>query len=233
MSIDIHWTMYAKSGTADQMQAILQRIADHAAELGFTDITPITHFTGPSANYATYPVGETRSLLVGGLQWSKESNGGFEVYAREAIAFSCVPGEGASNATFGFAKHKPQAINGGPSGCSRGWRWKGGCTTQYASETGIENFVTTHKRMVALAEFAKAQGVVTEIRDDTQYAEHHDEDKLIECLRSWNGVMAALAGAMKDSAQGTANCTEFAIQKFKNFERMEAIRRDDRDKKES
>ena len=105
----------------------------------------------------------------------------------------------------------------------RGWRLAGFCKTQYASLHGWEHFRRCHVAAVELLTGFSALGVAVEISDEGGYWPNRDEAALRESVERMNGIVAALAGAMKDAADETgASPVRSPIFAHPQFERLEA-----------
>jgi hypothetical protein len=102
--------------------------------------------------------------------------------------------------------------------------FKGSCKTQYASEHGWEHFLRCHKMILSTLKFWRQMGVAVEVSDEGGYWETGSEKKLRDTLQSYNGLIAAVAGAFKDAgeASGKGHSVEAPIFAHGDFERLEA-----------
>lgn len=123
-----------------------------------------------------------------------------------------------------------------------GWRWGSFCKTQYASNPdcgGIPNFVRCHLCVIHLLDrIGKLPAVKVEVNDEGKYGRSyytddpwakkrvytwhegkHDVKALVQEIGDWNEMIAAMFGAVKDTAQGLG--VESAIAEFPTFEQLE------------
>lgn len=137
------------------------------------------------------------------------------------------PGEGCESATFGLCQYPRWTLSRTgmvPTGYEVGWLLKSSCKTQYASEHGWVHFFLCHKRIVSVLDFWRQLGVTVEVSDEGGYWETRCEKKLQSVLKSYDGLVAALAGACKDAADdaGSGHTVESPVFARKDFERLEA-----------
>ena len=125
-----------------------------------------------------------------------------------------------------------------------GWRWKGFCKTQYASNPecgGIPNFVRCHLFVIHLLDrIGKLPAVKVEMDDEGKYGRSYytddpwaekrvytwhegkyDVKALVEEVGEWNEMIATTFGAIKDVAQAGGLGVDSAITEFPNFEQLE------------
>ena len=113
----------------------------------------------------------------------------------------------------------PERVTCASTGFRGGWLLRGFCKTQYAGVQGWENFVQCHLRLISLLDFWRGLGVGVEVSDEGDYWKTRSLDKLRESLRSYNGLVAAMSGALKDAAGDTA--VQAPIFGYNDFERLE------------
>jgi hypothetical protein len=137
------------------------------------------------------------------------------------------PGEGCESALFGLCQyprttpHVPFDVS---TGAGSGWVLKSFCKTQYANEHGWPHFLRCHKTIVSILDFWRRLGVAVEVSDEGEYWETRSEEKLRARLKSYDGLIAAVAGVFKDAAEesGKDHSIESPIFGRKDFERLEA-----------
>jgi hypothetical protein len=137
------------------------------------------------------------------------------------------PGEGCESALFGLCQYPRWILsrNGKvPTGYEDGWLLKGFCKTQYAGEHGWEHFLKCHRQIMSLLDFWRQLGVTVEVSDEGGYWETRDEKKLRSNLERYDGLVAAVAGIMKDAADtsGESHSIKSPIFARNDFERLEA-----------
>ena len=106
-----------------------------------------------------------------------------------------------------------------------GWCFKSFCKTQYASDPqygGAPHFLQCHLTVIALLDKAKALGCLHRVRDEGGFWEKRDLPALVERIGSWNEMIAALGGKLKD----LVGSVQSPITHFPNFEQLEAAGQD-------
>jgi len=146
--------------------------------------------------------------------------------AKHGWVVNVWPGEGCESALFGLCRYPrttrvPALVS---TGAGSGWIFNNYCKTQYASEHGWEHFVRCHKIILSILKFWRQMGVTVEVSDEGGYWETGSEEKLRAALESYNGLIAAVAGAFKDAsdASGKGGSVESPIFARGDFERLEA-----------
>ncbi len=203
-------------GDAAEARECLLRLHEFAQTQSFAEVNDLVELRPPdiSADEQDELSGEQQRLLTifGSQYGQKKLRDGREVWIdippQHVLAFSIHPAEGAEFAQFGLASH-PAVIerqDGAESliietGLTGRYSWTQCCKTQYAGlqqHGGFENFRAAHVGLVNCLDFLAENGVQVEVRDDSGYWEHRDEDQLRKSLTEWNGLIAAFAGQMKD-----------------------------------
>jgi hypothetical protein len=131
------------------------------------------------------------------------------------IGFTLIPGKGCSMADIGFRVY--------PDG-DQEWTWFGYCKTQYASNPeygGLENFITSHLKIIDLLDAAQAMGIECDITDNGNYWESRDRATLAKTINENNLFTAVVMGAMKDVATSQNATLDAPILDFPNFEYLE------------
>lgn len=153
---------------------------------------------------------------------------GIEVPAQAGYVFSVTLGEGSEPLRLGLCAYTAERRNPDTHRLERvgtpGWRLSGFCKTQYASLGGWEAFRRAHTAAVDLLAGLTALDVEVEITDEGGYWPARDEAELRRTVERMNGIVAALAGAMKDAneeAPGGAP-VQSPIFAHPQFERLEA-----------
>jgi len=139
------------------------------------------------------------------------------------IAFGTWPGEGCEAANFGLCQYPATVEYQGKQIRTEmaGWRWSSFCKTQYASDPkcgGVENFLRCHLLVVAMLDHAKSLGCLTEVNDEGKFWENRDVEALVKEIGSWNQMIAAFGGKLKDVLGGGV---EMLISEYPNFEQLE------------
>jgi len=141
------------------------------------------------------------------------------------IAFSAWPGEGCEESNFGLCQYPAEVIDperGTIKTKKSGWSWSSFCKTQYASDPncgGVKNFLQCHFTVIAMLDKARALGCLDEASDEGHFWEHRNVETLVKEIGSWNQMIAAFGGKLKDVLGGGV---EMPIANFPDFEKLEA-----------
>lgn len=218
MGLTIHYKLsLAENHSPNVVRELVERAAQYARKIGCADVSePRSAFRVPVFS----------ELFV---QVSKTCFGG--VPARAGWLVEVWPGEGCECAHFGlcqYPRYAPYEFRGQTAwtstGYRQGWLFKGSCKTQYASEHGWEHFFRCHKTILSILKFWRQMGVHVEVNDEGGYWNTRSEKKLRAALESYNGLIAAVAGAFKDASDtsGRGYSVESPIFVRSDFERLEA-----------
>ena len=136
------------------------------------------------------------------------------------------PGEGCESAAFGLCQYPrriPFRAGSVPTGFEGGWLLKSRCKTQYAGEHGWQHFLTCHKQIISLLDFWRGLGVQVKVSDEGSYWETRSEKALMERLGLYDGLVAAVAGMLKDASGASDGPLrlEAPIFDYAHFERLE------------
>ena len=103
------------------------------------------------------------------------------------------------------------------------WQFSASCKTQYASLHGWEHFARCHTAAVDLLLAARPLGLRVKLTDEGGYWPHRRLPLLRERLDRLNGIVAALAGGLKDAGDETGGpAVQSPIFAHPHFERLEA-----------
>ena len=95
--------------------------------------------------------------------------------------------------------------------------WSSFCKTQYSNQHGLPTFLRAHMTACAILEKAQDLGFTLSVRDEGEFWEKRDVKALAEEVAQWDGMIAAMFGAMKDAAPGVKS----PMQGRADFERLE------------
>ena len=229
MGLTFHYKLNA-SGTDAQARKIIESLHQQAHDLPFKEVGDIVDLSGSACDFNRHDRDNPlRWLLIqsqGNINLSPPGSQEYNsmgVSPTRMIAFSTWPGDGCEQANFGLCQYPVSVKHQGntiPTKLS-GWRWSSFCKTQYASDPacgGLGNFLRCHLAIVALLDKAKALACLGEVHDESHFWEHRDVQKLIPNLASWNSMIAAFAGQLKDTL---GKGVQSAISEFPNFEQLE------------
>lgn len=224
-------------GDAAAARDLLQQLRNFAVQLPVESVSEITEWReGESVD--DDDVEAVRWLQLFGTQYGqKRLRDGNDVWIdippRHVLVFAIHPAAGAETAQIGLAAH-PACVEYHDHGetllietdLAGQYSWAQCCKTQYAGllqNGGVENFLRAHLSLVDLLDQAAALGLDVRVADDSGFWDDRDRDKLRQQLGSWNGLVAALAGQLKDEL-GTELDTgvQAPILSAPNFEHLEA-----------
>ena len=166
------------------------------------------------------------------LQWvtyavpgQENTFSGIEVKPLEGFLFEVNVGEDCEWLTLGLCRFPETVTHQGasvPTKMGGGWRFAGFSKTQYASLHGWEHFLRCHRDVVeSLAEW-RTLGVRVKITDEGDYWPRRSVSALRRNLENMNGLVAAMAGTLKDADGSGGAGIESPIFAHKDFERLEA-----------
>jgi len=123
---------------------------------------------------------------------------------RHVVMFTAI-GRGSETAAFGLARY-PETVTADdgtvvPTGAGDGYDWRNFCKTQYASLPrygGFDHFLRIHGGIVAVLDEAERLGMSVDVRDDGKFWDHRDAGLLRAEVDRWNGLVAVVAGKLKD-----------------------------------
>ena len=99
-----------------------------------------------------------------------------------------------------FAKDVEMIVNGKEYIVPESFgEWGSFCKTQYANQYGIKNFLRAHLGVVAMLDKLKELGFIIHVSDEGDFWQKRDIKALVEEIGSWDAMIAAFFGAMKDS----------------------------------
>ena len=234
MGLTIHYKLKAK-GTEAEARKIVEQLHQAAQDLPFKELGDIIVLAGNDCVFDRKNRHDPKNWLIcqaqGSLQLKNthDMGGGemgdsyLKVTPTHIIAFNAWPGEGCEESNFGLCQYPATIEHNGKRIRTKmaGWRWRSFCKTQYASDPacgGIENFLRCHLLVVALLDKAKELGCLDEVHDEGKFWESRDVKALVPEIESWNGMIAAFAGQLKDTL---GEGIEAPITEFPNFERLE------------
>ena len=237
MGLTIHYSFKAPGSDA-QARALVNALHQTAQDLPFKQLGQVVELAGEQCD-ADKRVSDDRLhwLLIqatGSAEFKPQGRSQdssystwYNVVPSRLIAFDTWPGEGCDAANFGLCQY-PSTIrtNHGPlrTGLS-GWRWGSFCKTQYASNPkcgGVANFLRCHLTAIAMLDKAKEVGCLERVSDEGGFWEKRDLPALVQEIGSWNEMIAAFGGKLKDLVGEGALRVESAIAEYPNFEHLEA-----------
>jgi hypothetical protein len=237
MGLTIHYSLKAQ-GPEVRARQLVHALHQTAQDLPFKELGQVVELSAEQCDFTKRPEDDKlRWLLVQAAESvefkpeGRERNPGytswFNVTPSRVIAFDTWPGEGCEASNYGLCQY-PAILDtaGGPvkTGLS-GWRWSSFCKTQYASNPrcgGVPNFLKCHLTVIAMLDRAKQLGCLEHVSDEGGFWEKRDLPALVQEIGSWNEMIAAFGGKLKDLLGDGPLNLESEIAQFPNFERLEA-----------
>lgn len=211
LSLSYELRMHAN---ANEARRLIQQLHEFAIAQSFQEVSDIAEWPLPAGHESDELSAENeRWLKICGTQYGQKrmpdgETVWIDIAPTHLVAFAIQPAEGSETAQFGLACH-PSVIEYDYQGASQlietdlagVYSWAQCCKTQYAGlkqHGGFDNFAQAHCGLVKLLDHARELGIQVEVKDDSEYWEQRDRDKLRSSLEEWNGLIAAFAGQLKD-----------------------------------
>jgi len=240
MGLTIHYSFKTQSDDG-QARELIHALHQTAQDLPFKELGQVVELSGEHCDPNKRPKDDPlRWLLIQATEsveakpkGGKKNQGwttSFTVSPSWLVAFTAWAGEGCEESNFGLCRY-PAGIQT-PDGLlriERGWRWSSFCKTQYASNPqcgGVANFLRCHLTVIAMLDRAKQLGCLEEVSDEGGFWEKRDLPALVREIGSWNEMIAAFGGKLKDLVGNGPPNLEAPIAQFPNFEQLEAAGQD-------
>jgi hypothetical protein len=237
MGLTIHYSFKAPASDA-QARQLVNALHQTAQDLPFKELGQVVELSTEQCKFNNRSQDDPlRWLLVqaeGSVEYKpKGQNRGqgyttwFNVPPRRLIGFTAWPGEGCESSNFGLCQYPAViATCHGPlkTGLS-GWNWSSFCKTQYASNPecgGVPHFLQCHLTVIAMLDKAKELGCLERVSDEGGFWEKRDLPALVQEIGSWNEMIAAFGGNLKDLLGDGPVGVQSAIAQYPNFEQLEA-----------
>lgn len=152
------------------------------------------------------------------------------VLPEQVVGFSTWPGDGCEECNVGLSRFPRTVIVKNrwsgknhrlPVQDGDSWRWHSFCKTQYANEHGLENFLRCHLSVVAMLDAAKRIGFGVTVSDEGGYWERRNLETLVREIGSWDQLVAAFGGSLKDAAGNAGMAIQSPLFARKDFEQLE------------
>ena len=238
MGLTIHWNLRTR-GSEKTARKLIEALRQTALDLPVNSVGEIADLSGDACKFelrsqddplrwlliqATESVDVVRRSLGPGA-WSVVSK---DVFPLHVIAFEMDLGAGSEPANFGLCRY-PAEVETRERGVIKtklsGWRWHSFCKTQYASNPdcgGVPNFLRCHLSVVALLDKAKELGCLAAVSDEGGFWEKRNLQALVREIGSWNEMIAAFGGKLKDLLGDGPLGLQSAISEYPNVEQLEA-----------
>lgn len=152
---------------------------------------------------------------------------GVEIPPLAGWCFAVSPGRGCEPAIFGLCRYPATVTDAGGrvrrTKLARGWSFASACKTQYAALHGWPHFLKCHRAVIDLAQLWIPGGVDVVIEDEGDYWPGRNVGALRAKLATYNGIVAGLAGALKDATEDSGGPpVQSPIFAHPEFEQLEA-----------
>ena len=224
MGLTLHYRLTAPEGFAARRAAALVRrlhatASAWAAEGRIESVLPISS--------------ERDDLDRFGSAWhalphpdDAETSVGVQIPPEAGWIFPIELGADCEPLWLGLCRYPPTVAIDGRNRSTRlsgRWQFTHFCKTQYASLHGWAHFVRCHGAAIDLLGVGRGLGLHVKIDDEGGYWPHRDLAALRRHLDEMNGIVAALAGAVKDATEDDGHApVQSPIFAHPQFERLEA-----------
>lgn len=229
MGLTLHYKLKAKDASARNLVAALHQ---KAHDLPFKEVGDLVDLSGDDCDFDQRGKDDPLRWLLIQAQASVSLShlpGESEYSSRRVspvrmIAFTAWPGEGCEESNFGLCQYPAEIVDprhGRLKTRLSGWRWSSFCKTQYASDPkcgGVQNFLRCHLTVIAMLEKAKELGCLDGVGGESHFWEQRDVEALVKEIGSWNELIAAFGGRLKDVLGGGI---EMPIAEYPNFASLE------------
>lgn len=231
MGLTIHYKLKT-SGTEASARQLVQALHQKAHDLPFKEVGDLVDLAGDECDYNKRGQDDPLRWLLIQAQGSvslahlpgRSEYSSCRVSPTRMIAFTAWPGEGCEESNFGLCQYPATIVDprhGKLKTKFSGWNFAAFCKSQYASDPqcgGVPNFLRCHLAVIALLDQAKALGCLGSVSDEGGFWEGRNVEALVKEIGSWNELIAAFGGKLKDVLGGGV---EMPIADYPNFEALE------------
>lgn len=231
MGLTINYVLSIHRNDAREARRLIAALRQEALGLPFQSVSEIRHFVGPAADHRKTAAEAWRWFLVqaqGRVRDPQQPDYSYSVPPLEVFGFKAWPGHGCEEVNLGLCLYPETLIRSDDTSFPvdlDGWRWASSVKTQYANDRrygGLANFLACHLSVIALLDAAAQLGLVREVSDGGGYWEKRDVAALARTVGDWDAFIAAIGGALKDSAKRGGASLLAPILERPDFERLEA-----------
>jgi hypothetical protein len=243
MGLTIHYSLRSRVRSPTRARQQVSQLRQRALDLPFESVGEVVEYTGDECEFEPPDTNDRHRWLKiqSGIhveeRVSETSSRVSSVPASHIIAFTTRPGNGCEPANFGLCRYPPYLELTNEKYVRRkgfviisrklptnrhGWCWGSFCKTQYSSDPGcggLENFLRCHLSVIRLLDKAQDLGLVEQVDDEGGYWKQRDVEALAKEVGSWNEMIAAFVGQLKDRL---GNQLVAPITAFPDFEHLEA-----------
>ena len=251
MGLTIHYTLSLPAKTTlPEVRQKLATLRQACLDLPFQEVGEMLEFKGEDCDFQKRdqndplrwflcqadgqisfkynPAGKPMPVKLG-----EDGSYGRNVLPEHIIGFNISTGMGCEESNVGLSRFpKTVMVKNRASGKSYrlpvadggNWQWSSFCKTQYANSPecgGLEHFLQCHLSVVAMLDAAKRIGFEVTVNDESDYFEKRDVHGLVKAIGSWDQMLAAFGGSLKDAAGAAGMTIESPIFERKDFEALE------------
>jgi hypothetical protein len=242
MGLTIHYSLKTR-GTAARARKLVNALHQAAQDLPFKELGEIVELSGEQCDFDKRDREDPLRWLLIQADGSVDlpvsafdklqgvSSQSMRLSPTRVIAFTAWPGEGCEQSNIGLCQY-PATIDTdrGPIKTRlSGWRFAAFCKTQYSSDPGcggVPHFLQCHLSVIALLDKAKELGCLDEVSDEGGFWEKRDLPELVRQIGSWNEMIAAFGGVIKDLVGDGPMGVASPITQYPDFEQLEAAGQD-------
>ncbi len=236
MGLTIHYSLTTQRGEVEARN-LVAALHQAAQDLPFKELGDIVDLSGAACGFERcdrknplhwmlcQAQGSVRLSQVHRTGTGRMADAWLNVSPSRVIGFNAWPGEGCEESNFGLCQYPGEIFSprfGRVKTKLAGWHWSSFCKTQYASNPdrgGVVNFLRCHLTVVAMLDQAKKLGCLECVSDEGGFWQKRDVPALVNEIGSWNQMLAAFGGKLKDVLRESL---QSAISEYPNFEQLEA-----------
>jgi len=174
MGITIHYTLKSAAQNECEARGFIEKLHEAAQTMPFQDVSDVVEMSGEECERG---VDDAYKLMR--FQAWITSDCDFE-QPKQIIGFRVKVGDGCEDLNVALARHSESGI----------WIFNGWSKTQYAFDSGLQNFLRCHEAVIDLLDKADQLGVLESVQDEGGYWEHRDADSLAQSVSKMNDLIA-------------------------------------------
>ena len=231
MGLTLHYKLKAKGSDA-QARKLVEQLHQAAHDLPFKEVGELVDLSGHECDYNQRDKDDPLRWLLIQAQGSvslahlpgESEYSSCRVSPTRMIAFTAWPGEGCEESNFGLCQYPAEIVDprhGKLKTKLSGWHWSSFVKTQYSSDPrcgGVPNFLRCHLTVIALLDRARQLGCLDSVSDEGGFWEQRKVEALVKEIGSWNEMIAAFGGRLKDVL---GDGVVMPIGEYPNFEQLE------------
>lgn len=224
MGLSIHYTIRAPRLDFAQVKALVRTVRCQAQALQRRgEVEEVLSATTDRAELTRWAV----SWKILQDPDDPHTSTGVAVEPLEGCIFPVLLGDDCEPLWLGLCRYPSTVAHNGrvlKTQLGSGWQLRGSCKTQYASLHGWENFRHRHVAVITLLRSWSELGANVRILDEGEWWPRRSDARLRRNIDKINGIVAALAGAVKDATDDgeTKPSVVSPIFAHPHFERLEA-----------